>query len=94
VIGPADLAALLRDCLRLWEVAGKVEADETGVRILRAEGAYVVSRGRAPARWLLATPQRTAAGRGARPAASVVALLSTLRAALGVAPGTKLRVGG
>ncbi len=46
-----------------------------------------------PARWLLQTPIRAAAGRPPRVAPSIVAALSALRNALGAAGGATLRIG-
>ncbi len=88
-----DLRALLRDCLALWGVAGRVTVAEGHIAIARPEGCYRVSRGPPPTRWFLLTPDREAAGRPARPAASITALLTALRAALGIARGTPARIG-
>lgn len=90
---PAELRALLRDALRLWGVAGSVTVGEGYVAVSRPEGEFRISPGPAPTRWFLLTPERAAAGRGARPAPSVTALLTALRAALGVAPGIAARIG-
>jgi hypothetical protein len=89
----AELANLLADSLALWGVAGRVTAEADGLHLRHASGDFVVTPGAAPARWLLQTPVRAAAGRGPRAAPSVVALLTALRAALDVAPGARLRIG-
>jgi hypothetical protein len=57
-----------------------VTPGDDGLRI----GDCVVRRGEAPVRWVLETPERT------RPVPSVVALLSALRRALGVAAGPSI----
>ncbi len=80
----AELRSLLIDCLTLWEVPGRVVAGPEGLVVA---GACVVRAGPAPARWLV-----TAAGR-TRAVPSVVALLSAVRRALGVAAGVRARVG-
>ncbi len=92
----AELRLLLRDCLLLWDVAGRVTAGDHGMAIDTAGGQYRLQRAAAdlrPVRWLLQTPARAAAGRPARAAPSIVALLSALRNALGGAGGANLRIG-
>ena len=90
---PADLRALLRDALRLWGVAATVTVEADHIAVARPEGTWRISRGPAPTRWFLQTPERAAAGRPARPAPSVTALLSALRAAMGLPRGTPARIG-
>jgi len=92
----AELRALLRDCLVLWDVAGKVIAIDDGMAIDTADGRYSLQRAAPelrPVRWLLQTPEREAAGRPPRVAPSIVAALATLRNALGAAAGAGLRIG-
>ena len=88
-----ELSALLRDCLKLWEAEGRVTAQAGGLMIIRAEGRYTITRGPVPTRWFLQTPARAASGRPARPAPSITALLTALRAALDIAAGTSARIG-
>jgi hypothetical protein len=93
----ARLRALLLDCLKLWEVNGKVTVDDGGVAIETPAGEFRVARadiGLRPLRWFYQTPERAAAGRPPRAAPSVVALLSGLRNAMEGAGGDRLRVGG
>jgi hypothetical protein len=80
----AELRSLLGDCLVLWEVEGRVIATEEGLVVA---GRCVVQAGGAPTRWFVTVDGRT------RPVPSVVALLSAVRRALGVAPGVRARVG-
>ncbi len=92
----AELRLLLRDCLRLWEVDGKVAATGDGMTIDMPDGQYILQRAAPdmrPVRWLLQSPTRAAAGRPPRAAPSIVAALSTLRNALGGTGGTTLRIG-
>ena len=93
----AQLRALLLDCLKLWEVKGKVTADDTGLVIETPFGLFTVSRADPdlrPARWFYQTPERAAARRPPRAAPSVVALLSALRNAMEGTGGDRLRIGG
>ncbi len=93
----AQLRALLLDCLKLWEVKGKVTADDVGLRIDTANGPFTVARADPdllPVRWFYQTPERAAARRPPRAAPSIVALLSALRNAMGGTGGTGLRIGG
>lgn len=81
----AELRGLLVDCLTLWSVKASVTVDDDAVAIATAAGTLTVTRaGEAlrPVRWFYQTPERAAAGRPARAAPSVVALLSGLRNAL------------
>ena len=92
----AELRGLLRDCLVLWDVAAKVTATDAGMEIDAPDGRFVLQRAAPdlrPVRWLLQTPARAAAGRPPRAAPSIVAALSALRSALGVAGGSGLRIG-
>jgi hypothetical protein len=93
----AQLRSLLIDCLKLWEVKGKVSACETGLAIETPDGVFTVSRADAdllPVRWFYQTPERAAARRPSRPAPSIVALLSALRNAMAGEGGDRLRIGG
>jgi hypothetical protein len=92
-VTPADLVALLRDALRLWGTEGHVSAEKGHVAVTRPDGIWRISPGPPPTRWFLQTPEREAAGRPARPAPSITALLSALRAALGLPRGTPARIG-
>jgi hypothetical protein len=92
----SELRGLLRDCLALWDVAAKVTATDAGMAIEAPEGRFLLQRASPdlrPVRWLLQTPARAAAGRSPRAAPSIVAALSALRSALGVAGGAGLRIG-
>ena len=92
----AELRVLLRDCLILWDVDGKVTAGDKGMAIDTPDGQYTLQRAAPdmrPVRWLLQTPVRAAAGRPPRATPSIVAALSALRNALGAAGGTNLRIG-
>ncbi len=94
---PAELRSLLRDCLALWEVAGRVVAGDGMVTIETTEGAFPVWPAAAdlrPVRWFYQTPERAAGGRPPRAAPSIVALLAALRNAVGGAGGPRLRIGG
>ena len=93
----AQLRVLLMDCLKLWEVEGKVTVEEADLAIETAGGRFTLGRAAVelrPARWFYQTPQRAAAGRPARVAASIVALLSALRNAMQGVGGDRLRIGG
>jgi hypothetical protein len=93
----AQLRSLLLDCLKLWEVEGKVVVRDSDVAIETAGGVFTVGRADVdlrPLRWFYQTPERAVAGRPARAAPSVVALLSGLRNAMGGTGGDRLRVGG
>jgi hypothetical protein len=92
----AELRALLLDCLRLWEVKAQLVPVAEGWEIATAEGAFSIARADSdlrPVRWFLQTPERRVAGRPARAAPSIVAVLSALRNNLGAASGQKLRIG-
>ncbi len=93
----AQLRSLLMDCLKLWEVAGKVVVLDREIAIETAAGVFTVARADPalrPVRWLYQTPERAAAKRPARAAASVVALLSALRNAMEGVGGDRVRIGG
>jgi hypothetical protein len=93
----AQLRALLLDCLKLWEVPGKIVAHDDGLAIDIEAGRFTVSRadpGLRPLRWFYQTPERRAAQRSPRAAPSIVALLSALRNVMEGAGGDWLRVGG
>ena len=93
----AQLRSLLLDCLKLWEVEGKVSVNDTGLVIDTRIGRFTVARASVdlrPLRWFYQTPERAAAGRGSRAAPSIVALLSGLRNAMAGTGGDRLRVGG
>ena len=92
----AELRALLIDCLTLWDVQGRVTADRDGVTVGAGDGDFVLQRAvpeMHPARWRLQTPARRAASRPPRAAPSIVALLSTLRNAVGAEGTNRLRIG-
>jgi hypothetical protein len=92
----AELRSLLLDCLKLWEVTGKVTAQSVGLAIETPAGQFTVSRadpGLRPLRWFYQTPERAAAQRPPRAAPSIVALLSALRNAMEGAGGDRLRIG-
>ena len=92
----AELRALLIDCLVLWDVRGRVTAQDSGVAICAHDGDYLLQRAAAdmlPVRWLLQTPARKTANRPPRAAPSIVALLAALRNALGAEGGNRLRIG-
>ena len=92
-MNPAELSALLRDALRLWDIPARVTVEPTHIAITHNQETYRITPGPAPTRWFLQTPEREAAGRAARPAPSITALLSALRAALGLPRGTPARIG-
>jgi hypothetical protein len=93
----AQLRGLLLDCLKLWEVKGKVTVRDTCVAIEMPGGLFTIARADAdlrPLRWFYQTPQRAAARQPPRAAPSVVALLSGLRNAMAGTGGDRLRIGG
>jgi hypothetical protein len=93
----AELRSLLLDCLKVWEIDGRLSLGDEGWEIGTMDGVFSIARADPelrPARWMLQTPERRAAGRPARAAPSIVAALSALRNNLGAAAGQKLRVGG
>jgi hypothetical protein len=93
----AQLRVLLLDCLKLWEVRGKVSVRDADVAIETPNGVFTVARAGEdlrPVRWFYQTPERAAAGRPPRAAPSIVALLSALRNAMEGTGGDRLRIGG
>jgi hypothetical protein len=96
-LNQADLRALLRDCLALWGTEGRVSpAEDGGLVIEVAEGRFFLqpaSAGMRPVRWFYQTPERLAAGRPPRAAASIVSALSALRNAIGAQGGRTARIG-
>lgn len=93
----AELRGLLLDCLKLWNVPGRVTAGADGLTIETPDGAFTVQCADPdlrPARWFYQTPERHAAHRPPRAVPSIVALLSALRNAIGGEGGPMLRVGG
>ena len=97
LITDALLRSLLLDCLKLWEVSGKIRVDDAGLRIDTPKGVFTVTRADPdlrPMRWFYQTPERMAAQRPPRAAPSIVALLSGLRNAMEGMGGDRLRVGG
>ncbi|HEY0184285.1 MAG TPA: hypothetical protein VGC09_15855 [Rhodopila sp.] len=93
----AQFRTLLLDCLKLWEVPGRVTVREHDVAIETPAGLFTVARADPdlrPLRWFYQTPEREAARRPPRAAPSIVALLSALRNAMEGAGGDRLRVGG
>jgi hypothetical protein len=93
----AELRALLRDCLRLWDVPGSVTVRDADVAIETQHGLFSVRRAppdMLPVRWFYQTPERAAARRPPRAAPSIVALMSALRNAVGGTGGARVRIGG
>jgi len=93
----AELRNLLQDCLRLWQVTGRVTVTKTGIAIETPDGIFTVTRAAPdlrPVRWFHETPERAAAGRPARATPSIVALLSALRNAMQGSGGSALRIAG
>jgi hypothetical protein len=93
----AQLRVLLLDCLKLWEVKGKISVGDVGLAIETPGGVFTVARADPdlrPVRWFYQTPERAAAQRPPRAAPSIVALLSALRNAMEGTGGDRLRVGG
>ena len=96
-LSDAELRGLLIDCLALWGIEARIAAGAGGMEIATSRGVFLVQRASdelRPLRWLLQTPDRRAVGRPARAAPSIVALLSALRGALGLAAAGKLWIGG
>ena len=88
-----ELRALLRDALRLWGVDARVTVEPDHIAIAHPDGIFRISAGPPPTSWFLQTPTRQATGRPPRPAPSITALLTALRAALGVPSGGSARIG-
>src|SRR6185437_2664282 len=74
IVTDAALRALLLDCLKLWEVKGRIAAvSPHGLAIETAAGAFVVRQAEEairPVRWFMLTPERQAAGRAPSPRSS------------------------
>lgn len=85
----AEQRDLLRDCLRLWDVKGRVVVGDDRISVVTDDGEYVVMAGDRAVRWFLRTPDRPTA----RAVPSIVALLSRLRNALGAEGGAMPRIG-
>ena len=100
LVGPvtdAELRALLLDCLKLWEVKGKVTVRQAEVTIETPVGPFTITRADSelrPVRWFYQMPDRAAAGRPPRAVPSIVALLSALRNAMEGTGGDRLKIGG
>ena len=93
----AQVRILLLDCLKLWEVQGKIRADDNGLAIDTPSGVFRVAQADEalrPIRWFYQTPERAAARRPPRAVPSIVALLSALRNAMEGVGGSRLRIGG
>ena len=84
----AEQRDLLRDCLRLWDVEGKVVVGDDGVSVMAADGTYTLIAGDNVVRWFLKTPDRPSP----RAVPSIVAALSRLRNALGAEGGAMPRI--
>ncbi len=93
----AQLRALLLDCLKLWDIEGRVTVRDADVAIETPSGVFHVTRAPVelrPVRWFYQTPERDAAKRPPRAVPSIVALLSALRNTMEGTGGDRLRVGG
>ena len=93
----AELRGLLLDCLKLWDVPGRIEVRETDLVIATLDGDFTVSRAPEdlrPVRWFYLTPERAAANALPRAAPSIVALLSALRNAMAGEGGDWVRISG
>ena len=93
----AELRGLLLDCLKLWDIPGRIEVRETDLLIATPDGDFTVSRAPEnlrPVRWFYLTPERAAASRPPRAAPSIVALLSALRNAMAGEGGDWAKVSG
>jgi hypothetical protein len=93
----AELRGLLQDCLKLWDVLGRIEVREKDLLIATKEGDYTVARAPEdlrPVRWFYQTPERATANRPPRAAPSIVALLSALRNAMAGEGGDWVKVSG
>ena len=84
----AELRVLLVDCLRVWGVEGRVEANEHAFHVFVVDAEFVLRRAAPhlfPTRWLLDTPARGIARHRCRPTPSIIAALAALRRGLEVA---------
>lgn len=91
----AEFLSLLRDCLSLWGIEARVDAEGNNMHVHVAEGVFVITPApldERPARWQLQTPARAAAGREPRRHPSIAALLSALRNEFGAQVGNRLRI--
>jgi hypothetical protein len=84
----AEQRDLLRDCLHLWGVEGRVVVTDDGVSVVTADGVFTLTAGDRTVRWFLKTPDRPAP----RAVPSIVAVLSRLRNALGAEGGAMPRI--
>jgi len=93
----AELRALLRDCLTLWGMEGKVmPAANGGLAIEVVPGRFILEPAAPdmrPVRWFYQTPERHAADRPPRASSSIVSVLSALRNAIGAEGGPPARIG-
>jgi hypothetical protein len=88
---------LLLDCLRLWDVEGRIAAVADGIEVTTDAGSFLLQAAppdMRPVRWLLHTPDRRAAHRPPRAAPSIGAALLALRHAVGGEVGNRLQVAG
>lgn len=84
----AELANLLADCLVVWGAEGRCVPEADGIAVIAAAGSCLVTAAgpeRRPARWLLQTEARAAAGRPPQAAHSITGLLGGVREAIGAA---------
>lgn len=92
----AELLNLLQDCLLVWGVEGTCVPEADGIAVRGAAGSCLVMPAgpeRRPARWLLQTAARAAAGRQPVGANSITGLLGGVREAIGAEmPGPGLEV--
>jgi hypothetical protein len=82
----AELANLCQDCLAVWGVAGRVVPGEGGISVAADGVVCTIARAppeRRPARWLMQTDARAAAGKPPQAANSITGLLGGLRDAVG-----------
>jgi hypothetical protein len=85
-----ELRNLLADCLILWSVTARIEADPNGITLHAQDGAYHIHpapEAQRPVRWFYQTPERAAANRVRRhrssPCCPPCATRSVPRAAAG-----------
>jgi hypothetical protein len=82
----AELANLLKDCLVVWGVSGRVLPTAEGISVIVDAAECMVWRAppeRRAARWLLQTEARAVAGKPPQAANSITGLLGGLRDAVG-----------
>ena len=85
----AELANLLKDCLAVWGVSGRVVLAGETISLIVDGAACMVSRAppeRRPVGGLLQTEARATAGKPPQAANSITALLGGLRDAVGAEP--------